>query len=126
MTACIKIQGEEQFENQEESLCFTDIVKVVSADNLIENLIIGTNRGSLTVYGIPPRFLREDPKYKYGETVSHYGEVSAIKASIDGKYLFSAGKDGIIFMYEIVEHIPQTRRGFGSMNNMAGQSSTHQ
>jgi len=98
---------------------------VVSADNLIENLVIGTNRGSLTVYGIPPRFLREDPKYKYGETVSHLGEVSAIKASIDGKYLFSAGKDGIIFMYEIVEHIPQTRRGFGSMNNMAGQSSTH-
>ena len=90
----------------EEALSFTDIVKVVSADNLIENLVIGSNRGCVQVYGLAPRFLREDPQYRYGEIVAHCGEVSALATSIDGKYVFSAGKDGIIFMYDVVEYTP--------------------
>ena len=45
----------------EEALSFTDVIKVVTADNLVENLVIGSNRGSIFVYGMPPRFLREDP-----------------------------------------------------------------
>ena len=48
-------------ETAEEALCFTDVIKVVSAENLVENLVIGSNRGSISVYGMPPRFLREDP-----------------------------------------------------------------
>lgn len=90
----------------EEALSFTDVIKVVTSDNLVENLVIGSNRGSILVYGMPPRFLREDPQYRYGETVAHLGPVSALVASIDGKYVFSAGKDGIIFMYDVVEHVP--------------------
>lgn len=43
------------------ALCFTDVVKVVSPEQLLENLVIGTNRGSVIVHGMPPRFLREDP-----------------------------------------------------------------
>ena len=105
MTACISIHGE-QIEGSSEALCLTDVIKVVSADNLIENLIIGSNQGSLTVYGMPPRFLREDPQYKYKSYVTHLGEVTSIKASVDGRYLFSAGKDGIIFMYDVQEQIP--------------------
>ena len=99
-------------ENTDEALSFTDIIKVVSADNLVENLVIGSNRGSLSVYGMPPRFLREDPKYKHSETVAHLSEISALQASCCGRYVFSAGKDGIIFVYDVVEHVPaQTRRG---------------
>ena len=59
MTACVKIKDD--FEAPEQALSFTDVIKVVSADNLIENIIIGSNRGGVTVYGMPPRFLREDP-----------------------------------------------------------------
>ena len=90
----------------DEALCFTDVIKIISADNLVENLVIGSNRGSILVYGMPPRFLREDPQYRYGETVAHLGAVSALVSSIDGKYVFSAGKDGIIFMYDVAEHVP--------------------
>ena len=121
MTACISIHGE-QIEGSSEALCLTDVIKVVSADNLIENLIIGSNQGSLTVYGMPPRFLREDPQYKYKSYVTHFGEVRSIKASVDGRYLFSAGSDGIIFMYDVQEQIPQTRRGYGAMSASVGQS----
>jgi len=46
----------------------------------------------------------------YGETVAHFGEVNSLQASVCGKYVFSAGSDGIIFMYEVVEHTPQDRR----------------
>ena len=91
-------------------LCFNDVIKVVSAEQLIENLVVGTNRGSLIVHGMPPRFLREDPQFKYGETMAHFGEVNSLQASVCGKYVFSAGSDGIIFMYEVVEHVPQDRR----------------
>lgn len=90
----------------EEALCFTDIVKVVSSENLVENLVVGSNRGCVQVYGLPPRFLREDPQYRYGEIVAHCGEVSALATSADGKYVFSAGKDGIIFMYDVAEYTP--------------------
>ncbi len=51
---------------------------MVSAGNLLENLVIGTNRGSLIVHGMPPRFLRSDPNFKYGETVAHFGEVTVL------------------------------------------------
>ena len=56
-----------------EVLCFNDIIKVVSSESLLENLVIGTNRGSLIVHGMPPRFLKEDPAFKYGETLAHLG-----------------------------------------------------
>ena len=88
------------------ALCFTDVVKVVSPEQLLENLVIGTNRGSVIVHGMPPRFLREDPQYRYGETMAHMGEITSLQASVCGRYVFSAGSDGIIFMYEVFEHTP--------------------
>jgi len=59
MKLCLKIKDE--FGDNEPALCLNDIVKVVSSENLIENLVVGTNRGSLIVHGLPTRFLREDP-----------------------------------------------------------------
>ena len=77
---------------------------------MLENLVIGTNRGALLVRGMPPRFLREDPAFEHSQIVAHEGEVTALKASVDGKLLFSAGTDGIIFVYEVVEHTPTSGR----------------
>ncbi len=57
---------------------------------------------------MPPRFLRSDPNFKYGETVAHFGEVTVLQASACGKYVFSAGQDGIIFVYEVQEYTPKT------------------
>ena len=74
----LDLKFNDEFGEQEPALCFNDIVKVVTAENLIENLVIGTNRGSVIVHGMPPRFLRENPSYRYGETVAHFGEVSAL------------------------------------------------
>ena len=61
MTMSSKIEIKDEFVDPKQALCFTDIIKVISADNLIENIVIGSNRGGVTVYGMPPRFLREDP-----------------------------------------------------------------
>ena len=47
--------------------------------------------------------------------MAHYGELTALAASVDGKYVFSAGQDGIIFVYDVIEHTPQTKRGLGMM-----------
>ena len=55
-----RLQIKDDFGEGHPALCFNDILKVVSPDNLIENLVVGTNRGSLIVYGMP-RYLREDP-----------------------------------------------------------------
>lgn len=104
-----------------EVLCFNDIIKVVSSESLLENLVIGTNRGSLIVHGMPPRFLKEDTAFKYGETLAHLGQVNSLQASACGKYVFSAGEDGIIFMYEVQEYYPdKNRRG----NTIAKQESS--
>ena len=107
----IEIRDEKN--KSDEALSFTDIIKVVSADNLVENLIIGSNRGSLGVYCMPPKFLRNgSDNYKHSETVAHLSEVSSLQASCCGRYVFSAGTDGIIFVYDVIEHMPaQTRRG---------------
>lgn len=91
-------------------MCFNDIVKVVSAENLVQNLVVGTNRGSLVIRGLPPRFLREDPFFEYETVVSHFGEVTALQASVDGRYVFSAGADGIIFVYEVSEYTPPSTK----------------
>ena len=55
-----RLQIKDEFGEGHPALGFNDILKVVSPDNLIENLVVGTNRGSIIVYGMP-RFLREDP-----------------------------------------------------------------
>ena len=88
------------------AFCFNDVIKVVSAENMLENLVVGTNRGSILVHGMPPRFLREDPNYRYSEQMVHFGEVTSLQATIDGRYVFSAGNDGVIFMYEVTEFTP--------------------
>ena len=46
-----------------DSLGLTDICKVVSADSLLQNIVVSTNRGELKVLGMPPRFLRSDKKF---------------------------------------------------------------
>lgn len=107
-------------------LCFNDVIKVVSAEQLIENLIIATNRGSLIVHGMPPRFLRDDFRHRYGETMTHFGEVNSLQASVCGKFVFSAGSDGIIFMYAVVEHTPVDRRRFGGMASKHHESAALQ
>ena len=68
----------DELSDKGQSLCFTDVLKVISADNLLENLVVGTNRGSLIVKGLPPRFLRDEPNFRYGETMAHFGEVTAL------------------------------------------------
>lgn len=104
MKMCLKFADDNPYDQP--ALCFNDVVKVVSAESLVQNLVVGTNRGSLVIHGVPPRFLREDPAYQYETVVSHFGEVTALQASIDGRYVFSAGSDGIIFVYDVQEYTP--------------------
>ena len=113
MKACLKYndEGNSALKDYLPAYCFNDVIKVVTAENMLENLVVGTNRGSVTVFGMPPRFLREDPDYRYEEIMAHYGEVTSLQASIDGRYVFSAGSDGIMFMYEVIEYTPPVKHG---------------
>ena len=69
---------------------------------------------------MPPKFLREDPTYRYSEMIVHQGEVTALRATEDGRYVFSAGEDGCIFMYECEEFTPDQK----NRRNMASVSSS--
>ena len=104
-------------------LRLNDICKIVSNKNMIENLCVSTSRGAIKVLGMPPKFLRSSKEYTHQHIVTHYGDALHIKAAEDGFYAFSAGTDGIIFVYKVVEVDHSEKKKLG-MSNEKQQSKT--
>jgi WD40 repeat protein len=75
---------------------------VKSFTNGIENIIVGTERGQIKVFAMPPLLHQE---MAFDTFNAHLGEVVKIIASPDGRYVFSAGADGSIFVYSVTEYI---------------------
>ena len=66
------------------------------------SLAVGTNRGTVQLFGIDPTKNIYPEKNKIHQTLhSHYGQVKHIAAQYDGKRVFSAGEDGAIFIYKV-------------------------
>lgn len=84
---------------------FTEICLVRSFANSIDNLVVGTDRGQIKVYGTPPFLHTESPFDSFN---SHNGEVVKILSSPDGRYVFSAGSDGTLFIYSVTELANET------------------
>jgi len=83
--------------NQQKLNSINDMVMVSSAQSTIQNLVMCTNRGTLSVLGLPPQDLQAN---RIHSTVhSHKGASNHLLASADGNWVFSAGKDGNIFVY---------------------------
>ena len=84
---------------------FTEVCYVKSFANALENLIVGTERGQIRVFGMPP--------FVYGEMAfdcfnAHLGEVVKVIASPDGRFVFSAGIDGTLFVYSVTDLANET------------------
>ena len=62
---------------------------------------MGTDRGSLKVFSLPP-YLNYD--LAFDTFNAHLGEVIKILVSPDGRFVFSAGADGSIFVYSVTEY----------------------
>jgi hypothetical protein len=58
-------------------------------------LIAGTKRGNINILSSTYETVED--------TVAHLGSVTQVRSSPDGRYLFSAGEDGTIFIYTVVE-----------------------
>ncbi len=80
---------------------FTDVAHMKSFTNGIENLIVGTDRGQIKVFGMPP-YLQGD--LLFDSFNAHLGETVKILASPDGRFVFSCGGDGTVFVYSVTEY----------------------
>jgi WD40 repeat protein len=80
---------------------FSEVCIVRSFTNNIENLIVGTDRGQIKVYPMPP-ILSQD--VTFDSFNAHIGEVSKLVTSPDGRYVFSSGTDGSIFVFSVTEY----------------------
>lgn len=88
----------------------TNFTLVTTPQYLVKNLVLGTNRGSLRVVNLPEgrtddlsaeRFMK--PGFIHQTLFAHAGEITKTACSFDGRFLFSAGKDGVLFVYKIKE-----------------------
>lgn len=59
-------------------------------------MVTGNKRGNVNL-------LRRTGFEPYEDIVAHLGAVTRIRASYDGRFVFSAGEDGTIFVYEVSE-----------------------
>mmetsp|Transcript_11207 Transcript_11207/g.11269 ORF Transcript_11207/g.11269 Transcript_11207/m.11269 type:complete len:231 (+) Transcript_11207:1709-2401(+) len=81
---------------------FTEVCLLKSFANSIENLIVGTDKGQLKVTSLPPG-LYSDVEFDSFNAHAYPSEVVKIVTSPDGRYVFSAGSDGVIFVYSVTE-----------------------
>lgn len=61
--------------------------------------------GSIKVFGLPPLL---GPEYVFDSFNAHAGEVVKIVSSPDGRFVFSAGADGVIFVFGVSEFANET------------------
>ena len=84
---------------------YSDVCLIKSFTNGIENLIVGTGYGQLKFYALPPMLSAD---LVFDSFNAHIGEVVKIIASPDGRYVFSAGLDGTIFVFSVTEYANET------------------
>jgi hypothetical protein len=62
------------------------------------SIVTGTDKGDIKIFSNP---LAVDPEelYEMESFNAHFGTVVKIRTSCDGRYVFSAGEDGSIFIY---------------------------
>ncbi len=72
--------------------------------NNIKNLVCVTNSGAVRVVQL------HDLSIDSQTINAHTGECHLVTSSIDGKYLFTAGTDGIIFVFKVAEYFSQFKK----------------
>lgn len=80
---------------------FSEVCIVRSFTNGVENMIVGTDKGQIKVYGMPSSSYAN---LAFDSFNAHIGEVVKIMCSPDGRFVFSAGADGTIFVYSVTEY----------------------
>lgn len=80
----------------------TTELAVIEGTNMFKNIIAGTERGNMKVYGLPLA------SKQFDEFPAHFGEVAQIMVSPDSRFVFSAGDDGNIFIYSVTEFQNET------------------
>ena len=67
------------------------------------SLLCGTQNGRIEIFALPLKNNHTDSyTSRCLESISvHSGEVSKLKLSPDGKYVFSGGQDGAIFVHAV-------------------------
>lgn len=80
---------------------YTEVCLVRSFLSGIENLVVGTDRGQIRVFAMPPSLHQE---FAFDSFNAHLGEVTRVLTSPDGRYVFSAGADGTVFVFSVTEY----------------------
>ena len=80
---------------------YTEICYVKSFANGIENMVVGTDKGQIKVFGMPPYLSQE---MAFDQFNAHLGEVTKVLMSPDGRYVFSSGADGTVFVFSVTEY----------------------
>ena len=64
------------------------------------NLVLSNDQGRIYVYGTYPNLHRDR---EVDVMNAHHGNVTCLKKSVDNSIIVSAGKDGTLFIYKVVE-----------------------
>jgi len=75
---------------------------IKSFANNIENIIVGTDKGQIKIISLPPD-VNADIEFDSFNAHAYPSEVVKILTSPDGRYVFSAGSDGVLFVYSVTE-----------------------
>ena len=81
---------------------FTDVCMLKSFTNGIENLLVGTDRGEVKVFS--PNYLTHPSDAHFDSFSVHLGETIKLLSSPDGRFVFSAGSDGSLFVFSVTEY----------------------
>ena len=79
-------------------------------------LFVGTSNGAVRVYAWP----LSSSECQYAEYALHTSSVTKLRFSGDGKYLFSSGNDGSVFMSEIIPTVDGSERPYPSLGISTG------
>ncbi|KAL4511618.1 hypothetical protein ABPG72_012463 [Tetrahymena utriculariae] len=92
-------------EDRDEQICDTQIIKNYHISSFTFNkciynttgIIAGTSTGQIRVY---PSLFAQQP---FDSVPTHNGQVSHIIVSKDGRFVFTGGKDGSVFIFKVSE-----------------------
>ena len=88
---------------------FNSVCLVKTYPNEIKNIVVATNKGSVQVYSL------QDLRSPLQTIFGHIGECLQIQCSVDGKYMFTSGSDGIVLVYKVSEFFPAKQGRFSQI-----------
>lgn len=80
-----------------EDLKFTQVSLVKTYKQKLNGLVAGTDKGTLLIFSYPLNDRVLD------QISVHTGEVTKVIVSPDNRYVFSAGSDGTLFIFQVSE-----------------------